>query len=166
MEFLVTLGKTITGNYYINVAVVTWFLAQLLKTVLTYVVQGKIVWERMVGAGGMPSSHSALVCSLTVAIARGMGFASPEFAIAFVVAGVVMYDAMGVRRAAGEQAKVLNKLVFGFRASIEESESTEDDETLEKLPDKSLKEFLGHTPLEVLGGALLGILVAMVMPAR
>jgi acid phosphatase family membrane protein YuiD len=162
MEFF----KTITGNCYINVAVTAWFLAQFLKTVFTYISQGKIVWERMVGAGGMPSSHSALVCSLTVAIAKGVGLASPEFAIAFVTAGVVMYDAMGVRRAAGEQAKVLNKLVFGFRASFEDSDSTEDDEALEGIPDKSLKEFLGHTPLEVLGGALLGILVAMVMPAR
>ena len=143
--------KELTSNYYINVAMVAWISAQVLKTLFSFIVNKKFNPGRLVGAGGMPSAHSALVCSLTVAMARGIGFNSPEFAICFIVAGVVMYDAMGVRRAAGEQAKVLNKLVF-------------EDKDNENKPEKALKEFLGHTPLEVLGGALLGILVAALMP--
>ena len=101
----------IFSNYYIDVAFLAWLIAQVLKTLLAFFLTKEIVWERMVGAGGMPSSHSALVCSLTVALERKLGFTSPEFAIALVIAAVVMYDAMGVRRAAGEQAKVLNKIV-------------------------------------------------------
>ena len=125
----------------------------------------------------MPSSHSSLVCSLALATAKKMGYSSPEFAITVVLAAIVMYDAMGVRRAAGEQAKVLNKLVDGFTLEnffwndkkfsdeIEgENELEDKKDELEELKDVKLKEFLGHTPLEVLGGALLGILVAMLMP--
>ena len=74
--------------------------------------------ERMIGAGGMPSSHTALVCSLTIAMARKTGVSSAEFALALALACIVMYDAMGVRRAAGEHAKVLNKLVFDFSWSL------------------------------------------------
>ena len=77
-----------------------------------------------------------------------------------------MYDAMGVRRAAGEHAKVLNKLVFGFQLVSEESDNPADDQIAEELGDKALKEYLGHTPLEVLGGMLLGILVAMIFPVQ
>ena len=106
----------------------------------------------------MPSAHSALVCSLTVAIARTVGVSSPEFALAFLVACVVMYDAMGVRRSAGEQAKVLNKIIFTWEKSQDAPDEDEDD-----MFKKDLKESLGHTPLEVLGGALLGILVAMLV---
>ena len=156
--------RGLTINYYINVAVTAWFLAQLSKTLLTLVLKKKLVMERMFGAGGMPSSHSALVCSLTIAMARKTGVDSAEFALAMALACIVMYDAMGVRRAAGEHAKVLNKLVFGFQLFSEESENDEDDQLAEELREKALKEYLGHTPLEVLGGMLLGILVAMVFP--
>ncbi len=163
--------KLLTSNYLINVCVVAWFLAQALKVILTYITERKIQWERMVGAGGMPSSHSALVCSLAIGMARKVGFASPEFALALAFAAVVMYDAMGVRRAAGEQAKVLNKIVFGFpdiwaekkTADTEETEHSPEEES-GTVADKALKEYLGHTPLEVLGGALLGILVSMLLP--
>ena len=156
--------RGLTINYYINVAVTAWLLAQLSKTLLTLVLKKKLVMERMFGAGGMPSSHSALVCSLTIAMARKTGVDSAEFALAMALACIVMYDAMGVRRAAGEHAKVLNKLVFGFQLFSEESENEEDDQLAEELREKALKEYLGHTPLEVLGGMLLGILVAMVFP--
>ncbi len=145
------LGQLLS-NCFINVAVVAWLSAQILKTLFTFLRTKKFDPERLVGAGGMPSSHSALVCSLTVSVARVVGFASAEFAICFALSGIVMYDAMGVRRAAGEQAKVLNRL-----AQSDEEESTSQ---------KALKERLGHTPLEVLGGALLGILVAVLMPIR
>ena len=91
--------KGLTANYYINVAITAWFLAQLSKTLLTLVLKKKLVMERMIGAGGMPSSHTALVCSLTIAMARKTGVSSAEFALALALACIVMYDAMGVRRA-------------------------------------------------------------------
>ena len=118
---------------------------------------------------GMPSAHSAFVCSITIAIAKKVGYSSPEFALALAFACVVMYDAMGVRRAAGEQAKVLNRMVldlsnpnslFALLGSHPEKELDEDEDREQK----ELNEFLGHTPLEVLGGALLGILIAMIVP--
>ena len=146
------------GNYCLNVALISWLTAQVLKTIFTFISTRKLNLERMVGAGGMPSAHSALVCSLTVAIARTVGVSSPEFALSFLVACVVMYDAMGVRRSAGEQAKVLNKIIFTWEKRQEDTDQDEDE-----MFKKDLKESLGHTPLEVLGGALLGILVAMVV---
>ena len=164
--------RQLTGNDYINVAFLAWVSAQVLKTVFTLITTKKLVLERLVGAGGMPSSHSALVCSLTIAFARRLGFASPVFALSLALAGIVMYDAMGVRRAAGEQAKVLNKIVFGFKSWNQGNEEEHEDELAQSaadiadgMPDKALKEFIGHTPLEVLGGALLGILIAMRYPA-
>ena len=108
---------------------------------------GRQVVERLVGAGGMPSSHTALVVSLAAGIALREGLDSDLFAVAVVLAGIVMYDAAGVRRAAGKQAKVINKLVREMRVE-------------HKVRDTRLKELLGHTPLEVLGGAVHGILVA------
>lgn len=161
--------KTITSNSLINTGFVAWFLAQTIKFILTIILTRKVVPERLVGAGGMPSSHSALVCSMTVAMAKSVGFASPLFAIMISFAAIVMYDAMGVRRAAGEQAKVINKMVFDFEDLSKEiqklfakpQEGEEPEDAYEKL-----KEFIGHTPLEVLGGAILGIVVAVVMPVH
>lgn len=141
-------------NYVLNVAIVSWVSAQILKTLLYLVIRKKFEPERLVGAGGMPSAHSATVCGLMIAISRHSGFTSPEFSIAFVLAAVVMYDAMGVRRAAGEQAKVLNKII----EKHSENENNDFDRQAE------LKEYLGHTPLQVLAGGLLGILVAMILP--
>ena len=162
-----------------------WLSAQVLKTIFVFIETRKFEPERLVGAGGMPSSHSALVCSLTIATAKKMGFAAPEFAIALVLASIVMYDAMGVRRAAGEQAKVLNRIVSDIKenklsiwnedalnAEIDdmddengnENKDDNNDNNSDSNNDKKLKEYLGHTPLEVLGGALLGILVATLMP--
>ena len=94
--------SVITGNYIINVGVTSWFCAQIIKTVLTLIRYREFRAERLFGAGGMPSSHSALVCSITVAMAKLVGFDSPLFGLTFVFSMVVMYDAMGVRRAAGE----------------------------------------------------------------
>ena len=145
-------------NYILYVPLLSWLAAQICKTIIDLILSGKLDLERMFGAGGMPSAHSALVCSLTVAIARTVGVSSPEFALAFLVACVVMYDAMGVRRSAGEQAKVLNKIIFTWEKSQDAPDEDEDD-----MFKKDLKESLGHTPLEVLGGALLGILVAMLV---
>ena len=179
--------RLLTSNYLINVAFLSWFLAQVIKTALNAFANRKFNAERLVGAGGMPSSHSALVCALAIGTCRKMGYSSPEFALALAFAAVVMYDAMGVRRAAGEQAKVLNKLVFGFPdlwdfinsyataiknreepphfhfPPLTNDEPEEDDADENTFGDKALKEVLGHTPLEVLAGALLGILVAMMV---
>ncbi len=173
----------LTCNYFINVSVTAWFFAQLLKTLLTLIVSKELVLERMVGAGGMPSAHSAFVCSLAVSMGQKVGWESPEFAICLAFAAVVMYDAMGVRRAAGEQAKMLNKIVSAmsdnFRIVFEVENKhhfnvfrkrTHDDpdeiKTKKAMDDNRdlLKELLGHTPLEVFGGAVLGVLVAFLFP--
>lgn len=162
--------RTLTSNYIINVGVTAFTLAQLLKTLFTLLLTRRFDPERLVGAGGMPSSHSALTASISIAMARKMGFASPEFGLSLAFAAIVMYDAMGVRRAAGEQAKVLNRMIFRlprlplFDEDREEEEEGEDCVSPEEPIQKMLKEYLGHTPLEVLGGCLLGILIAMFMP--
>lgn len=164
--------SVITSNYIINVGVVSWFSAQIIKTALTFFRIRELRLERLIGAGGMPSSHSALVCSMTLAMAKLVGFDSPLFGLTFAFAMVVMYDAMGVRRAAGEQAKVLNKIIFSqvfdmLNQELDElaGEEVPSPEGKQDAPpdQKELKEYLGHTPLEVLGGMLLGILIASVM---
>ncbi len=142
------------SNYVLNVALLSWFSAQVIKTLLNLFKTKKLKMERMIGAGGMPSAHSASVCSMTIAIARSVGFQSPLFAMSFLLASIVMYDAMGVRRAAGEHAKVINMIVKKNKNDISYIPRNKGE----------LKEFLGHTPLEVLGGALLGILIAMLVP--
>ena len=168
--------RAVFGNYILVSAVLAWLSAQVIKTLLTLFVTCKFDPERLVGAGGMPSAHSAMVCALTISMSRVEGVSSPLFALAFLFAAVVMYDAMGVRRAAGEQAKVLNRMldqldwpIFGKKQKehvLEEERSRlaslrrDDDDD----DDKELKEGLGHTPLQVLAGALLGILVAMLVP--
>ncbi|MCI8442302.1 MAG: divergent PAP2 family protein [Provencibacterium sp.] len=158
----------LTSNYLINVGLLAWIAAQVSKTILHFLMTGKWVFERMFGAGGMPSSHSALVCSITIGMVRKVGFDSPGFALALTLAAIVMYDAMGVRRAAGEHAKVINKLVFGFQFLdlVQPAEEEKEDERLIGPDQEKLKEYLGHTPFEVLGGALLGILIAMIVPVK
>lgn len=157
-------------NYVLVVSVLSWFTAQVIKTVVHLVRFRKFSVERLTGAGGMPSSHSALVCAMTIAVSRKTGVSSPEFAIAFLFSLVVMYDAMGVRRAAGLHAKEINRMrrqiaeyEEEFSAGVEGEGPEEDEESVEipPKPYRELKEYLGHTPLEVLGGALLGILIAM-----
>ena len=128
----------------------SWCIAQSLKVIITYIKTKKVNLDRLTGAGGMPSAHSASVCSLTLAVARTEGVGSPLFAVCVLLASVVMYDAMTVRRAAGQHAKMLNKIADDYER-----------DNNEELIDKDLEEFLGHTPLEVLAGALLGILISM-----
>ena len=109
-------------------------------------------FKRFIETGGMPSSHSSTVTSMATSVAIVEGMSSTYFAIAFVVACITMYDAAGIRRAAGKQAGVLNKVMEKLAHTIEE-----------KIHDERLKELLGHTPYEVLAGALLGLIVAFVM---
>ena len=196
MQFL----DELFSNYVLNASLAAWFIAQLIKTIITLVFTKKLVLERMVGAGGMPSAHSATVCALTVSMSRATGISSPEFALAVLFATVVMYDAMGVRRAAGEHAKVINAMLDDWDDQIEEitdkiknknkdkDKDLDNKEKIEKkeqtsrythkdtykhvnikekdidLDNVELKEYLGHTPLEVFAGALLGIVVALIVP--
>ncbi len=146
------------GNYVLTIAVTSWFLAQVLKTIINMVISRKFNAERLLGAGGMPSSHSALVCSMVIATAKSLGVSSPIFAIATLLALVVMYDAMGVRRETGRQAKVLNTIILNWL-----SDNNPDNDIVDPSFEK-LKEFVGHTPFEVIGGAILGIVFALAVP--
>ena len=130
-------------------SILSWFIAQVLKVISTLIQNKKLDFRRFVGAGGMPSSHSSFVTSLAVAVGLTVGFESIEFAICTVFALVVMYDAAGVRRAAGQQARILNRLVEDWEKSDFSSS------------DKHLKELLGHTPKEVFVGAILGATIAI-----
>ena len=130
-------------------SVISWFTAQVIKVITSLIQNKKFDFRRFVGSGGMPSSHAAFVTSLAAAVGITNGFASTDFAVCTVFALVVMYDAAGVRRAAGQQARILNKLV-------EKWEKSDFSDT-----DKHLKELLGHTPKEVFVGALLGITIAL-----
>ena len=137
------------SNKILFIPISAWVIAQISKTLFGLIISKRFSLERLYGAGGMPSAHAALVCALAITSARILGVDSEIFAISVLFAAVVMYDAMGVRHAVGEQAKIINRLVD----SLEEEEG--ENNTGE------LKEVLGHTPLEVLAGALLGILVAI-----
>ena len=179
--------KVIFSNPLINVCALAWLAAQLIKTSLDWFANGSLNMERLTGAGGMPSSHTSLVVSLAISVARIEGYSSTEFALSLAFAAVVIYDAMGVRRAAGEQARTLNKLVTSYQdfwdmikhnplLDFDEDDDDDTDEIEEFDSDVSeisqskdgkhrkLKEYLGHTPLEVMAGALLGILIAMIYP--
>lgn len=148
MDFL----AEVFNNAVLISAVLGWFVAQVLKTVIHLIINKKFVAERMVGSGGMPSSHSATVCALATATGMKYGGGSFEFAIAVIFAIIVMYDAMGVRRETGIQARVLNEMMEMFTKMGKEM--TAEDR---------LKEFVGHTPLQVLAGAVLGIIIAAVL---
>lgn len=129
-----------------------WLIAQILKTVIYMILHREFVSERLVGSGGMPSSHSATVCALSTASCLQFGPGSFEFAVTFILAIIVMHDAMGVRLETGIQAKVLNEIMETFERMGRSELSAQD----------KLKEFVGHTPLQVLVGAILGITVAII----
>ncbi len=150
------LQTIIFGNYMLTIAIFSWFCAQFAKTMINFALVGKLELERMYGAGGMPSAHSAFVCSAFMAAARSEGVSSTMFAITFILASVVMYDAMGVRHETGKQAKIINKILDDWLK--------DEDEDSPLYAMKKLKEKVGHTPLEVLSGALLGILIAVLIP--
>ena len=139
------------GDFFIIIcAASAWFVAQFLK-VFTGIFKVKkfSVAELLFGTGGMPSSHSASVCALVSACAIKDGFTSSSFAISLVLAMIVMRDAMGMRRQVGEHAKALNRLFQNLSDSLNDPELTE----------KALEELAGHTPLQVLAGMLIGLLL-------
>ena len=133
-----------TQYRFLLVPFLTWFGIQLFKLIWDLVTTKKLNLKRLMGAGGMPSSHSAVVVALATMIGRSQGITSPIFALSVIFAFVVMYDACGVRRAAGKQAELLNKLI--------ETPGLTGVQVSEKLV-----EVLGHTPFQVLVGALIGI---------
>ncbi|MCI8511106.1 MAG: divergent PAP2 family protein [Lachnospiraceae bacterium] len=141
--------REILGNRVLICAVAGWVVAQVLKTLIDVCLNGSLNLERLFGSGGMPSSHSATVCALAMASGMKYGPGSFEFAVCFVLAMVVMYDAIGVRQETGKQAKLLNSVFF-------ENILNFDGVILQE----KLKEYVGHTPLQVAAGALLGIGVA------
>lgn len=161
----------LTSNSLLNICFLSWFSAQVIKMMLDFYMNKSLNLERLTGSGGMPSSHTALVVSLAVGVARIEGYGSTEFVIAMVLAAIVMYDAMGVRREAGRHAKLLNQMAFdikdifsSLKTQIILDFSDGEESAVEQDPHRVLKEFLGHTPLEVLAGCLLGILVAVGYP--
>lgn len=133
-------------------AVMGWLIAQILKTIIHLYFTKSFSAERLVGSGGMPSSHSSTVCALAASTGMQCGLNSPEFALAVIVAIIVMYDALGVRRETGIQAVIINEMMDFFKG-MDKKFSRED----------KLKELVGHTPLQVLMGAILGIIIAIVI---
>lgn len=150
------LMRALEWNYVLVTSLLCSLLAQAIKVVINLILVGKFIPERIWGAGGMPSAHSATVCAMVVSTARYCGMGSPIFALAVVVSVIVMYDAMGVRWETGEQAKVLNQLLSEW--------IDQNAEALSFLGTKKLKEMVGHTPIQVLTGAVLGIAVSAAMP--
>lgn len=139
----------ILGNQVLVCSVAGWVVAQVLKTVIDCILNRSFNPERLFGSGGMPSSHSATVCALTTAAGIHYGPGSFEFAISFVLAMIVMYDAMNVRMETGKQAKLLNRVFF---ENILEFDGV--------LLQERFKEYVGHTPVQVAAGAVLGMGIA------
>ncbi|WP_298705142.1 divergent PAP2 family protein [uncultured Veillonella sp.] len=150
MNFL----NEIFSNYIAQAALWGWFIAQAIKFVIVLLQAKRFQWERLVGSGGFPSSHTSLVIALTTALGYKHGLGSDLFVIALVFSLIVMYDASGVRREAGRQAQILNQLLTHFKSR---------DIPVYMESGRMLKELLGHTPFEVFGGAILGYIVASVM---
>ena len=136
-------------NKYIYIPFLLWFFIQVFKVIYDLVSTKKFNFKRIMGAGGMPSSHSAVVTGLATLVGKYQGVDSPIFAISFILALVVMYDACGVRRAAGKQAALLNKII--------ETPGLTGVQVSERLV-----EVLGHTPIQVFVGALIGIIVGLI----
>lgn len=148
MEFL----RELFANKAFVSGISGWMVAQVSKTIIYAIMNKKLVWERMFGGGGMPSSHSATVCGLATATGMMYGGGSIEFAIALCFAIIVMYDAMNVRLETGKQGKVLNDIIETFQ-------------TMGKniSPEDRMKELVGHTPMQVFVGAIMGVLIAIIV---
>ena len=139
-------------NQFVLSAVTAWLAAQILKVIIHAVIYKKFDIMRLFGDGGMPSGHSATVSSLATASGIVFGLSSFQFAISAIFALIVCHDAMGVRRETGKQAVILNEIMESFNVLA-----------TKKLPEVKLKEFVGHTPVQVMSGILLGIINAFVL---
>ena len=133
-------------NPFLLTAISSWFAAQILKTIINAIINKKLSWERLIGDGGMPSGHSATVSSLAMFTALRCGCGSFEFAVCAILAIIVCHDATGVRQETGKQAVLLNEMIRAFEGLGKDA-----------LPEVKLKEFVGHTPIQVLAGILIGI---------
>lgn len=137
------------SNVPLKCAMLSWAAAQLIKVLLSLWLDKKLDWRRCFGMGGMPSSHTAFVVSLMMAIAFQEGVASTAFAISAALAAIVIYDAMGVRRETGRQGEVLNQIITQMLVEGK------------PIDEKQLKELVGHTPLEVLGGLIVSLAITL-----
>lgn len=144
--------KDLISNPYLITSISSWLIAQVLKMIINAAFTGEWSMERLFGDGGMPSGHSATVASLAVLTGLTKGLGSFEFAVSAILAIIVCHDAMGVRRETGKQAVVINEIVKAFEVLSEE-----------KLPEVKLKEFVGHSPIQVGAGILIGVLNAASM---
>ena len=144
--------RDLLTNQFLLVSLSSWFVAQVLKTVLYALEHKKLDISRMFGDGGMPSGHSATVTSLATFCGLHFGFGSYQFALAGILAIIVCHDATGVRQETGKQAAVLNEIIEAFELLAPD-----------KISEANLKEFVGHTPIQVMAGILLGIANACVM---
>jgi hypothetical protein len=144
------MNNSLFDNRVLMAAFLAWAIAQVGKTLYELIRERRLVLNRLVSSGGMPSSHSAFVTGLATATGRMVGISSPEFAISVVLASIVMYDAAGVRRAVSIQARILNQMI---------------DEAFQGHPiaEKRLRELIGHTPVQVFAGGLLGVCVGLLM---
>ena len=140
----------IFSNHALVTAILAWIMAQLIKFLGCIIIRHEVDFTRLTSAGGMPSAHAAMVSALAVSIGNRTGWASGEFGIAVVLAVIVMYDAAGIRQAVGKQARVLNALVNHMPGKKMD------------IP-AGLKELLGHTPVEVIAGVFLGLILAFVL---
>ena len=138
------------SNPIVLCSLFAWFVAQVLKVPLYYRVEHKLNWRRLVGSGGMPSSHSAMVIALMLSVGFTQGFDTTVFGISLVLSLIVMYDAMGVRRETGTQATVINQILKDVLINGR------------RISDEELKELIGHTPFEVLGGVLVGLVTTVI----
>ena len=143
---------TLLQNRILLTGCTAWVCSQAAKLVIYFIINRRFTWERLFGDGGMPSSHSATVTAVAVTTGMTVGWDSPLFAVAAILALVVMHDAMGVRQETGKQAKVINSMLELFE-SMGRGDLT---------PEETLKEFVGHTRRQVCVGALLGAAVAII----
>lgn len=137
----------IRHNDVLYAALLSWFIAQTIKVIITMLIEKEFKFERFHGSGGMPSSHTSTIVAASTAIGLTLGFETPMYALSLIMAFIVMYDASGVRRSVGKQAKLLNDII-------------EDLFEHKQLQEERLKELVGHKPTEVFVGAILGVIVA------
>jgi len=140
---------SIFHNYVLIAGLIAWMIAQILKVPIEYIQTHRWNWALLIQPGGMPSSHSALIVGITHGIGLSIGFGTPLFALAFAISMIIIYDATGIRRQAGKHAELINAMINDLAAG-------------NPLKQEQLREVLGHTPLEALGGILLGLVVAQI----
>jgi len=144
------------NNSIFLTAASAWAIAQIIKTIIDFAISGSFTPERLVGSGGMPSCHSATVCALATSCLFSCGANSAEFAISAMLAIIVMYDARGVRRETGTQAVILNEIMEYL------NDPSNPRYKNPEFSQEKLKELIGHTPTQVIFGAILGIVVAVI----